>query len=132
MTGIDRDFSADQGFPDLAAPDLAGDHPADLPLGLVLREPLSSLLKTVRMPPPILNAPIGDAKVDAARYLVEPFGRSARELQATRLVLDLAGLVIRREPEFALAQEPVVRQGFEEVYKFLLQSEHLRMMRQQS
>lgn len=132
MTALERNQSGFNGPNDELDVAAVNRTPDTVNLGLVTHEPLGSMFKTVRMPPPIFNAPNLGTKASLAAKTNDPSTRHSRKLEATGLLLKLAELVIRREQDIAVGTDPDVRQGFEEVYKFLLHHEHLRMLRQQS
>lgn len=103
----------------------------DAPLGFVKSEPLMSMLRVVRGPPPMLDA---GGPAAPARPIQLDTGAAAgggdRKLAAAGLLLDLAQLALRHEDrirETALAE---VKEGLDEVYRYLLNSEYLRAMRE--
>ena len=108
------------------------DHRPDTPLGFVKSEPLISMLKVVRMPPPMLGgARTGTGeRTNAGKTPIAETASSEKKLAAARLTLGLAELVLHRVTDIKALDDPQVQEGLEEVYRFLLDCEHLRAMRQ--
>ena len=106
------------------------DEVAGKPLDFVRREPLSSMFKVVREPPPMFDAAL--TSPGALRAVTGSVGVAPRNLKlaATGLTLDLAELVINREQEIEACGDTSVQRGFEEVYRYLLDGEYLRKLRE--
>lgn len=102
----------------------------DAPLGFVNSEPLLSMLRVVRVPPPMLDA---DGPATPAKPTQSSAGSIAgdyRKLAAAGLLLNLAQLVLRHEEKIRETAPEEVKEGLDEVYRYLLNSEYLRAMRE--
>ncbi|MDJ0631113.1 MAG: hypothetical protein QNJ44_22840 [Rhodobacter sp.] len=126
MSATDKTERFDPRFHDLAEEDFR----LEPPLGFVRQEPLASMLKVVREPPPMFEGPQSFGVARPKVVPTEGVAMSQKKLTATGLILDLAHLVISREGEIEASGDPLVQQGLEEVYRFLLNSEQLSSIRQ--
>ncbi|MEL7093562.1 MAG: hypothetical protein AAFN94_17685 [Pseudomonadota bacterium] len=117
------------------SPDLVSDRsePLDVPalrLGLVPREALDTMLKLERLPPPVLSyAKSTQGPRGAPAYGTDPQANT-RRLQAAKMQLDLAQLVLAREDDIVATGDPDVIAGLNEVNRFLLHSAHLRLLQE--
>lgn len=117
--------------------DLAADRsaldPLDTPapqLGFVRHEPLDTMLKLERLPPPVLSfSGTGDAASRAHARPSNPDSNAHRH-RSLKLRLDLAELVLSKEENIQNSGDAEVIEGLNEVHRFLLHSVHLRLLQE--
>lgn len=105
----------------------------DLPplrLGFVRNEPLDTMLKLARLPPPILSYDKSAAGQSNGTLHFSNSAANALRLQTARMQIDLAQLVLAREDAIAASNDQNVIAGLEEVNRYLLHCAHLRLLQE--
>lgn len=97
-------------------------------LGFVRQEPLDTMLKLERLPPPVLY--YGDSSSATGRVQTSDPNSNARRHQSIKMRLDLAELVLQSEEKILNSGDTGVIDGLNEVYRFLLHTEHLRLLQE--
>ena len=123
MTTIDRGLRDDLTL-------LANERTQRAPLGLVAYEPLMSMLKVERTPPPVFVDSLLLYPNEQTSRSALPVVSDRQRLAEARFRVELSQLVIGLEEKVAETNDPKVTAGFDEVCRFLMHSEHLRILQQ--
>lgn len=122
MNDLSTDVTADNAAPSL-------DTQATR-LGFVRHEPLDTMLKLERLPPPVLSsAAEGDLSGQAHARPASP-NTNARRHQSIKMRLELAELILSSEDKILASGDSGAIEGLNEVHRFLLHSEHLRLLQE--
>lgn len=111
---------------------IAPDTPDSLPLGIgfVRTEPLDAMLRAERLPPPSLNIDVPSGASDPSRAQPVIANTSSLRLQAVKMRVDLAELLIAKHDEIVASGDAGAIEGLNEVNRFLVHCEHLRLLKE--
>ena len=123
MTLIDRDL------PD-AAGNVEGQKPRRATLGFVLHEPLMSMLKVERAPPPVFVCAARPTQTEHSSRPTPPVLSGRQKLAEAEFRIGLSQLAIQNEAAIAESGDQNVIDGFDEVCRFLRDCELLRVLQQ--
>lgn len=99
-------------------------------LGFVSQEPLDTMLKLERSPPPLFDMRSGGAHADPGAAVHYGATSNLQRLQAVQMTVKLAELIMTLEDEIMQSGDQAAIDGFGEVHRFLLHSQHLRALQE--